>query len=282
MNCRVLKFALILAAVALAFPFGPAHAKLKITSDADSLRTSFEAELTAAAGKAVTISATSGLVSIAGPPPADNKFAERLRTVINDADTTTITITRNGTNILVGSYLLETIDLDDKEMLTGDGNDGAPTEAGGIIHEIWEQYQKQDKGKNYTDAHSSAIDVENEVMGGTERLCGAVATRTEDGKTVYYVPYKKQDGTSGYARIVMASATQIESVSFVTTVPAPSPPAVASLTSVAAIDTSYIGAVACAAPIPTLGEYAMTFLLLVLFIAGWYVMRRRGRSPVAL
>jgi hypothetical protein len=280
MHQRAIGVLLALLSLALVLSGTPAQAKLKVTWTNAAHRTSFENELTAAAGKAVTIDAGTGIVSLAAPPPADNAFATRLRTIINDADTTTVAVGRNVATVLVGSFNGEVIDLDDKEQLNGDGQDGIPTEGGGIIHELWEQYQKQVKGKNYDDAHHSALDAENAVSGGTSRRCGGGATREEGGKTVLYIPIKKGDGTTGYARMVLAPGPQIESISFVESIPAPSPPLLAGAEALQ-IDASYVYSPPCPSAIPTLGEYAMILLVLVLLGAGLVVMRRRAGAGLA-
>lgn len=270
--------ALFLTALAL-FPQS-AGAVLKITWNNATHKTSFQNELTTAAGKNVTIDAN-GYVTVADPPPADNDFATRLRTICDDADTTTVGVDRNATNVLVGAYSTSVIDLDDKEEFTGDGQDGLPTEAGGIIHELWEQYQKQVNNKNYTDAHAAATDVENEIMGGTERACGTTAVRTEGGKTVYYIPFKKGNGTAGFVRLVL-NGSQIDSISFVNAVPPPSPPQVVAGSS-SAVDMSYVNSTLCpSSPIPTLGEYAMLLLVLLLLGAGAaMVYRARAQGAAA-
>jgi hypothetical protein len=223
---------------------------LTITWSDASHKSSFQSELSDAAGKSVTI-ADDGTVTIAGPKETDNSFAGYLRTIIRHANTTTVAVGRNVPNVIIGSYNSEVIDLDDKEQLSG--MDGTFTEAGAIMHELVEQFWKQVWGYSYADAHRKGITAENIIArniaeGGTRPCGGPVEQRTENGKTVYYTPSRKLDKARGYMRLVMAAGSndQIESVSFVINIPpTPLDDLIVAKTGIIAADMSYLNSYEC-------------------------------------
>ncbi|MBW7885801.1 MAG: DUF4157 domain-containing protein [Caldilineaceae bacterium] len=140
-----------------------------------------------------------------GPPTAANQtFITRLRAIINESATTTVSVVAGGVPI-VGSYALEQIDIADIEAL-GIGERGWDARAA-LLHELIEQRQKQHGataaergyGSPTTGAHGEGLAAELGMIGAVlesdTNLVGA--TRNADGTMNGHrtVVFRYPDGT---------------------------------------------------------------------------------------
>jgi hypothetical protein len=129
--------------------------------------------------------------SITGPNAQQKAMADRLWTVINDPKDVSMTVS-SGSKTLGGSWDTGDFDIADLETYG----------AGGLIHEIVEQHQKQAKGvKNFgtatTGAHGEASKAESEVTGlkrGADKVISM--TQNADGTidAVIETPHTFPDG----------------------------------------------------------------------------------------
>ncbi|CAN92264.1 hypothetical protein predicted by Glimmer/Critica [Sorangium cellulosum So ce56] len=132
----------------------------------------------------VTLQAT----NLQGPPTAETQaFTERLKPIIDEAGLTTVSVTASGVP-LVGSYVLEQIDVADMERL-GSGQRGW-TAAASFLHEIVEQRQKQQLGAGSaggqfgtptSGAHGTATAAELAVIGAVMESDTSAMTPNPDG-----------------------------------------------------------------------------------------------------
>jgi hypothetical protein len=113
--------------------------------------------------------------NIQGPPTRDaSELLSTLRTVINDAKSTTIEFIRGAastrasdTNVIVGNYQLARVDLDDVEMFGMESShsrkgDNAAVQ---VIHELTEQYRKQVHGEAFPTAHQAGYAAQERLLG---------------------------------------------------------------------------------------------------------------------
>jgi hypothetical protein len=125
---------------------------------------------------------SSGVVSVhatnvKGPQTRDaTELLNAIQTVIGDSRTTTIefihgaTSTRaSDTNVIVGNYALERVDLDDVgtfgfESSHSEMGDNAAVQ---LIHEITEQYRKQVHGESFPVAHQAGYRAQERLLGAT-------------------------------------------------------------------------------------------------------------------
>lgn len=123
-----------------------------------------------AAGK-VSIHAT----DIHGPPTRDAQELLRvLRMIIDDPKTTTIDFIRGSTstragdrNVIVGSYMLSRVDLDDVEAfgMTSSHSRKGDNAAVQLVHELTEQYRKQVHGESFDVAHRAGYAAQERLLG---------------------------------------------------------------------------------------------------------------------
>lgn len=214
-----------LFSVALFLSITPSAQAIVKANGSAAQRGQLQTLLTNAATVAVTV-ADNGNITIAAN---GNTFATKLRAMIADANVTVVLALVNGsTDVLIGAFVgknePQTLDLDDIAALDGTGDDGEPTQAGALIHEISEKYDAKKNNHEFGDAHKKALEEEDGVMGQTKRktACGNSARRVENEKLVLYVPFKKGN-TNGFARLLMKTKTEynISSVTWVETVPNP-------------------------------------------------------------
>jgi hypothetical protein len=137
--------------------------------------------------------------NVQGPPTREaSVLISLLQKLINDPNTTTIEFIRGRsttTPVIVGSYVLSQIDLDDIEAFgSGEGVSSAST----LVHEIEEQYRKQVHAETYGIAHASGINLENQVTGavrGSEvPLTPAVQHPDGTVSVTLKIPYTYPDG----------------------------------------------------------------------------------------
>lgn len=168
-------------------------------------------------GASVTIS-PGGTLSI---EPGGNAFAARLREIITFSATITIQVGRNQDGVIGGAFVpksavdqrgsgTQKIDLDDKEKYTTDTASGNRSQRSLIIHELWEGYIALKDSTTYGPAHSSAIDIENEIssdsLGGKRRKANPltdpywISTTTVPNRFDTYTPWTK-NGVDGYMRV---------------------------------------------------------------------------------
>jgi hypothetical protein len=213
----------------------PAFAAVKIAGSAQD-KADFLKELNeSAGGAAVTLDASDNLQI----GPGGNKFAARVRTMVDDASTAiTIEVGRDigSPEVTIGRYNNggdpnQYIDLADKDQLTTDTASGDWSQAAVIIHEMWEAYYSKKNGVGYGIAHPESIDVENEIStdtagGGSRRKSSAAdpvkvsMNRPTFGKARVYVPWTK-NGVQGYMVLVITPPSTLSGKpSFVPSVPA--------------------------------------------------------------
>jgi hypothetical protein len=130
-------------------------------------------EIRVSASGEVSIHAT----NIQGPPTRDaQELLSTLRTVINDPKTTSLEFIRGSSSsrasdrsVIVGSYSLSRIDLDDVEAfgLTSSHSRQGDNAAAQLIHEITEQYRKQAHGESYSVAHRAGYSAQERLLGAT-------------------------------------------------------------------------------------------------------------------
>ncbi|HBE18010.1 MAG TPA: hypothetical protein DEA78_07190 [Cyanobacteria bacterium UBA11159] len=142
---------------------------------------------------------------VQGPPTSEaSVLISLLQKVINDSNATTIQFIRGGSTpsqVLVGSYQLSTIDLDDVEAF-GIGPQEGVSAAGKLAHEIEEQYQKQVNHQAYgTDTsgvHGSGVSLENAATGAIRGSQGPLQNLVQnpDGTLNFTItiPYTYPDG----------------------------------------------------------------------------------------
>lgn len=126
-------------------------------------------EIRISAAGAVTIHAT----QIQGPPTLEaQELLATVRRVVDDPRTTTIEFIRGTTSarasdrsVIVGSYALSRVDLDDVEAFghAGPGD----TAAIQLVHEITEQYRKQAHGEGFPVAHRAGYAAQERALGAT-------------------------------------------------------------------------------------------------------------------
>ncbi|WP_229803894.1 hypothetical protein [Litchfieldella qijiaojingensis] len=141
---------------------------------------------------------------VQGPPtPEAQELISVLRTVINDADTTTIEFIHGSTTtrasdrrVFVGSFPQGKVDLDDvaafgsqEQLGLGQGGTGGAL----LAHEIAEQHRKQVHGEAFPVAHPQGVAAESRAVGGTR---GAATFRQINATTLEVtIPYTYPDGT---------------------------------------------------------------------------------------
>jgi hypothetical protein len=113
--------------------------------------------------------------SIQGPPTRDAQELLRvLRMIINDPQTTTIEFIRGATsrrasdrNVIVGSYALSRVDLDDVEAfgMTSSHSREGDNAAVQLVHELTEQYRKQVHGESFDVAHRAGYAAQERLLG---------------------------------------------------------------------------------------------------------------------
>jgi RHS repeat-associated protein len=151
---------------------------LKVAGGAAEM-TKFASMLNATFGDQIKVNvAENGIVTMTGDPSKlnanDKALYNSLNTVISDAKTTDVALLskEEGKNAINGAWhgkvvdgkKVNSLDLYDMEKFTGAG----VSPEGLMIHEIWETFQDQVKGKTeYKDAHNEAIKVQGKVDGTT-------------------------------------------------------------------------------------------------------------------
>ena len=112
---------------------------------------------------------------VQGPPTRDAQELLRvLRMIINDPKTTTIDFIRGSTstragdrNVIVGSYALSRVDLDDIEAfgMTSSHSREGDNAAVQLVHELTEQYRKQVHGESFDVAHRAGYAAQERLLG---------------------------------------------------------------------------------------------------------------------
>ncbi len=112
---------------------------------------------------------------VQGPPTRDAQELLRvLRMIINDPKTTTIDFIRGSTstragdrNVIVGSYALSRVDLDDIEAfgMTSSHSREGDNVAVQLVHELTEQYRKQVHGESFDVAHRAGYAAQERLLG---------------------------------------------------------------------------------------------------------------------
>ncbi|WP_418276924.1 DUF4157 domain-containing protein [Isoptericola jiangsuensis] len=138
---------------------------------------------------------------VQGPPTRDQSaLLERIRSMIADRATTTIDFMHGDTStrtdddaVIVGSYALSRIDLDDVAAFGFEGSearagDNAVTE---LVHELTEQQRKQVHGEGFATAHRAAYAEQERQLGAT--MTGERVARRRGGLTVT-TSYRYPDG----------------------------------------------------------------------------------------
>jgi len=128
-------------------------------------------EVRVSAAGEVSIHAT----DIQGPPTRDAQELLRvLRMIIDDPKTTTIDFIRGSTstragdrNVIVGSYALSRVDLDDVEAfgMTSSHSREGDNAAVQLVHELTEQYRKQVHGESFDVAHRAGYAAQERLLG---------------------------------------------------------------------------------------------------------------------
>lgn len=122
-----------------------------------------QVEVVVGSGGQVTLRNT----DVQGPPtPTAQELASVLHAVIGDRHATTINFTRGSGRVVVGSYELSTLDLDDIEALGGPSGRGLNAGTA-MAHEIVEQYRKQVHREAYPVAHAAGLASEARAAGAT-------------------------------------------------------------------------------------------------------------------
>lgn len=182
---------------------------------------SVQYEVVVASNGAVSLRST----AVQGPPTREAAvLVEVLRRLIDDSSTTSVGFVHGLSSadprvrqIIVGSYVLGLLDLDD---ISAFGRGLGVSAASTLVHELQEQYRKQVHREAYPRAHASGISEEERAMGarrGTERIRQLSATTAE-----VTVPYTYPDG-SVVEVILTLSGTNITSVTRTVTRPRATP-----------------------------------------------------------
>lgn len=139
-------------------------------------------------------------------------FAGMSQSTSLEAPVVQIGLVESSNQVLVGSYSLQQIDVDD---LSAFGSDGPATVAGALIHEVAEQTYKQTMGlgdtkAEYNMAHGLAITNENEVNGSTrgEELPSSAMTSPRASYNAQY-----NQSSSGHVDIQYTQSGQSRTVS---------------------------------------------------------------------
>jgi len=98
--------------------------------------------------------------------PAAQELVDVLRTVINDRNATMIEFTHGESDVIVGSYVLSKVDLDDIAAFGLPGGRGLNAGTA-LAHEILEQYRKQVHREAYPVAHAAGLASEARAAGAT-------------------------------------------------------------------------------------------------------------------
>lgn len=141
----------------------------------------------------VSMSAVSGM-DLSKMTPEQKAYADALGKVVNGTDgMTTINVTTDDTGVLFGDVLTNTIDIGDMGKLpTAEFN--PINSASVLIHEVWEQYQVQVKGKDATRSHFQATGVEGMVFKGGASI-DPIRQLTPAGSRTGYMDVRTTSGS---------------------------------------------------------------------------------------
>ncbi len=119
-----------------------------------------------------------------------------MKDVVDAKGTVTIGVESGSKDVLIGSYVLEKIDIADIEAF-GEGK--GVNQGSTLGHEIKEQQEKQLNGKGYNDAHQDGMDAEKGITGYERQSAMAPSTRIS----------QNADGTiTGNADVIYTKGTE--------------------------------------------------------------------------
>lgn len=141
----------------------------------------------------VSMSAVSGM-DLSKMTPEQKAYADALGKVVNGTDgMTSINVTTDDTGVLFGDVLTSTIDIGDMGKLpTAEFN--PINSASVLIHEVWEQYQVQVKGRDNTRSHFQATGVEGTVFKGGASI-DPIRQPNPVGSTTGYMDVRTTSGS---------------------------------------------------------------------------------------
>jgi len=134
-----------------------------------------------------------GLITVsageAGPLTSQQQAFMDVMTQVTDLNTgnTKISLTQNDSKTFVGSYASGRIDMKDISAF----GEGPLSSVGALGHEIYEQYEIQQRGQSYAAAHLWALGVEKEITGSTRGSANLTGSRQAGTVTIRYYRQNK-------------------------------------------------------------------------------------------
>ncbi|GAA1857143.1 DUF4157 domain-containing protein [Myceligenerans crystallogenes] len=108
--------------------------------------------------------------NVQGPPTRDaTELLAQIQSMVSERATITIAFTHGGTGVIVGSFVLSEVDLDDLARYGAESSHSrlGDNTASMLHHELVEQHRKQISGESFGPAHTASLAAQGRLLGAT-------------------------------------------------------------------------------------------------------------------